>query len=81
LWTEVGSSTHGWGSAASPIVANGRLYGVTRRGTVFVLAATPKFEPLARNDPGDRSTFDASPAVDGNRLLVRSDKHLFCLGH
>jgi hypothetical protein len=64
----------------SPILAEGRLYGVTRRGTVFVLAAKPQFEQLARNELGDRSSFDASPAVDGKRLLVRSDKFLYCLG-
>jgi outer membrane protein assembly factor BamB len=65
---------------ASPILADGKLYGVTRRGNVFVLAAKPQFEQLARNDLGDRSSFDASPAVDGNRLLIRSDKFLYCLG-
>lgn len=65
---------------ASPVLADGKLYGVSRSGTVFVLAAKPQFEQLARNVLGDRSSFDASPAVDGRRLLVRSDKHLFCIG-
>ena len=65
---------------ASPILADGKLYAVDRRGTVFVLAANPQFEQLARNDMGDRSRFDASPAVDGNRLLLRSDKFVYCIG-
>lgn len=64
----------------SPILADGRIYCVSRRGTVFVLAAKPQFELLARNELGDRSSFDASPAVDGNRLLLRSDRFLYCLG-
>ncbi len=64
----------------SPVLASGRIYGFTRNGTGFVLAARPQFEQLARNELGDRSSFDASPAVDGNRLLVRSDKFLYCLG-
>jgi outer membrane protein assembly factor BamB len=65
---------------ASPILAEGKLYGVDRRGTVFVLAAKPQFEQLARNEMGDRSSFDASPAVDGSRLLIRSDKFIYCIG-
>jgi outer membrane protein assembly factor BamB len=65
---------------ASPVLADGKLYCVARRGGVIVLAAKPQFEQLARNEPGDRSSFDASPAVDGRRLLVRSDQFLYCLG-
>jgi outer membrane protein assembly factor BamB len=65
---------------SSPVLADGKLYGVGRHGTVFVLAAKPQFEQLARNEMGDRSKFDASPAVDGSRLLVRSDKLLYCVG-
>ena len=64
----------------SPILADGKLYCVSRRGGVYVLTAKPQFEQLARNELSDRSSFDASPAVDGNRLLVRSDKFLYCLG-
>lgn len=65
---------------ASPVLAAGRIYAVTRRGAVFVLAAKPQLELLARNDLGDRSSFDASPAVAGSRLLIRSDKFLYCVG-
>jgi hypothetical protein len=65
---------------ASPILADGKLYCVGRRGSVFVLAAKPQFEQVARNELGDRSSFDASPAVDGHRLLIRSDKFLYCIG-
>lgn len=65
---------------ASPILAEGKLYGVTRNGRGFVLAAKPQFEQLARNDLADRSSFDASLALDGNRLLIRSDKFLYCIG-
>jgi hypothetical protein len=56
------------------------LYCVSRRGAVYVIAAKPQFELLARNDFADRSSFDASPIVDGNRLLVRSDRFLYCVG-
>lgn len=65
---------------ASPVVADGKIYYVSRNGRTAVVAAKPQFERLALNDFGDRSTFNASPAVAGGRLFVRSDHHLYCLG-
>ncbi len=65
---------------ASALLADGRLYYVTRNGRTFVLAAKPGFQQLAANDLRDGSLFNASPAVDGRRLLIRSDKYLYCLG-
>jgi hypothetical protein len=64
----------------SPLLAEGRVYAVTRNGIGFVLAAKPPFKQLARNPLGDGGSFDASPAVDGSRLLLRSDKFLYCIG-
>lgn len=64
----------------SPILAEGKLFCPSRRNGVFVLAAKPQYELLARNDLGDRSSFDASPAVDGSRVLLRSDRFLYCIG-
>jgi outer membrane protein assembly factor BamB len=65
---------------ASPVLAAGRLYYVNRSGKTFVLAAKPEFAQLAVNDLDDGSQFDGSPAVDGDRLLIRSNKFLYCLG-
>jgi outer membrane protein assembly factor BamB len=65
---------------ASALLAAGRLYYVTRNGKTFVLAAKPQFEQLAANDLSDRSLFNASPAVAGGRLLLRSDRYLYCIG-
>lgn len=65
---------------ASALLADGRLYYLTRNGVGFVLAAQPEFEQLAANELGDRSTFNGTPAVAGSRLLIRSDKYLYCLG-
>ncbi len=64
---------------ASPILAEGRLYYLTRSGRMFLLAATPQFQQLAVNRLNDGTRFDASPTVNGNRLLVRSGKFLYCL--
>jgi len=65
---------------ASALLAEGRVYYLTREGKCFVLEANPQFKQLAVNDLNDRSTFNASPAVDGSRLLIRSDKFLYCVG-
>lgn len=65
---------------ASALFADGRLYVVTRRSGTFVIAAKPEFEQLAHNELDDRSMFNASPAVAGNRLLLRSDRFLYCVG-
>jgi outer membrane protein assembly factor BamB len=64
---------------ASPVLAEGRLYYFSRSGRSLVLAAKPEFEQLAVNALEDGSRFDGSPAVDGNRLLMRSGKFLYCL--
>lgn len=65
---------------SSALLADGRIYYLTRDGKTFVLAAKPSFEQLAVNDLRDGSLFNGTPAVDGNRLLIRSDKFLYCLG-
>lgn len=64
----------------SPVLADGKLYYFSRNGRGYVVAAKPKFELLAQNSLSDGGTFNASPAVTGNRLLLRSDKFLYCLG-
>lgn len=65
---------------SSALLAGGKLYYLTRDGRMFVLAAKPEFEQLAVNDLRDGSLFNGSPAVDGNRLLIRSDKFLYSIG-
>ena len=64
---------------ASPLLANGRIYYLTREGKTFVVAAKPEFEQLAVNDLNDESLFNGSFAVDGSRLLVRSDRFLYAI--
>lgn len=66
---------------ASTLLADGKLYYVTRSGRTFVVAARPEFEQLAVNELRDGSLFNGSPAVMGNRLLLRSDKFLYCIGN
>lgn len=65
---------------ASSLLADGKIYYVNRSGRTFVVAAKPSFELLATNDLADGSRFDASPAVLGSHILLRSEKFLYCIG-
>jgi outer membrane protein assembly factor BamB len=63
---------------ASPVLIDGKVYAINEQGTVFVFAASPTFQLLAKNAVGE--WVRASPAVADNRLLIRGEKHLFCIG-
>jgi len=74
LWTErVPGEFYG-----SPVQAGGRLFCVDKSGTVTVVAATDKFELLARN-PLDESSL-STPAIAGGRMFIRTSEHLHCIG-
>jgi outer membrane protein assembly factor BamB len=64
---------------ASAVLADDKLYVVTRNEGTLVLAAKPEFELLAHNRFEDRSTFNASPAIAGDSILIRSDRYLYCI--
>lgn len=64
----------------SPVLADGRIYYPSRGGTTFVVAAKPKFELLAANAWGERGLYNASPAVAGNQLFMRTDRFVCCVG-
>jgi outer membrane protein assembly factor BamB len=65
---------------ASPVVADGKIYYVSREGGAFVVAAGPQFKQLAHNKLGDSSVFNASPVVHDDQILLRSDRYLYCIG-
>jgi outer membrane protein assembly factor BamB len=68
------------GVYASVVAADGKLYAVTRRNGAFVLPAKPEFKVLAHNRLADATDFNASPAVSQGRLLLRSNRALYCIG-
>ncbi|MGI9519177.1 MAG: PQQ-binding-like beta-propeller repeat protein, partial [Pirellulaceae bacterium] len=68
------------GSYASPIVVGDKLFFVTRNGTTHVLTADQNMEEIAVNSiEGDDSLFNATPAVSGNQMFIRSDTMLYCI--
>jgi len=56
----------------------GRLYAISRKGEVLVIAASEKFELLARNPLGERS--QATPALAGGVMYLRTYSHLISIG-
>ena len=65
---------------ASPVAADGKLYFVSREHGAYVLDAQPKYRLLAHNTLGDATYFNGSPAISGGRIILRSDRFLYCLG-
>ncbi len=65
---------------ASPVLAEGKLYLVSRTKGTYVIEAKPEFKLLAHNTLDDPSVFNGSPAVVDGRLLLRSDRALYCIG-
>jgi outer membrane protein assembly factor BamB len=62
---------------ASPVAAGGKIYFCSREGVVVVIKHGDSGEVLAINEMGE--TIDASPAIVGDQLFIRGDKHLFCI--
>ena len=65
---------------ASLVLAEGKLYAVSRQGGTIVYAAGKQYKELARNDLGDKSVFNGTPVVSNGQLLLRSDTFLYCIG-
>lgn len=64
---------------ASSLLADGKIYYVSRGGRAFVVAAKPEFELLGTNDLRDGGIFHATPVAADGKLFIRSDKFLYCL--
>jgi outer membrane protein assembly factor BamB len=65
------------GVFASPVGAAGRIYVTSRDGTTAVLQHGGLFALLATNTLDD--SFAASPAIAGDALFLRGERHLYCL--
>ena len=78
-----GASASGRGGKpfyASAVYANGNIYAVSRRNGVFVFGAQPEFKLVAQNKfTGDDTDFNATPAIAGRQLFLRSNRNLYCI--
>jgi outer membrane protein assembly factor BamB len=64
--------------SASPVLIEGNMIIPDDDGKVWVVKAGPEFKVVQRNDMGE-SIF-ASPAVSRGQMLLRTVKHLYCIG-
>ena len=73
VWTRrIGGNYSG-----SPICIDGKLYIISEKGQVVVLAASPEFKLLGKTSLEDGS--HATPAIAHGRLYLRTFRHLICL--
>ena len=63
---------------SSPICVRDRLYSMTMKGDVVVIAASKQYALLARNPLGEGS--HSTPVVAGGRLYLRTFSHLISMG-
>ncbi len=62
---------------ASPLYADGKLYFSGKKGIVSVIAAAREFQLLTENRFD--ASFNASPAIAGDAIILRSLTHLYCI--
>jgi hypothetical protein len=66
---------------ASPVLVGDKLIFMSQTEGAYVIEATPELKLLAHNViESDESVFNGSPAVIGDRMLLRSNQFLYCIG-
>ena len=65
------------GFYASPIIAGSKVYLMDRKGTMHILEAGPGYREIGSPALGEPSV--ATPALLDGILVVRGEKHLFCI--
>jgi outer membrane protein assembly factor BamB len=72
-----GPVTESWSSMT---LVGDRIYISNRASDTIVLRAAPQFEVLSVNPLHDGNT-NSSPAFSEGEIWIRTDKHLWCIGH
>ncbi|MGD0581673.1 MAG: PQQ-binding-like beta-propeller repeat protein [Bacteroidales bacterium] len=62
---------------ASPIICDGKLWMLDRKGIMHVADASGKFKLLAESPLGENT--DSSPAFSDGRIYLRGKNNLFCI--
>jgi outer membrane protein assembly factor BamB len=65
---------------SSPTGADGKIYCLSERGTVVVLAAGDDFNILGKVSLGEEGPCRSSVAVSHGQLFIRTAKTLYCVG-
>jgi outer membrane protein assembly factor BamB len=64
---------------SSPWANNGRVFCVDEDGVTYVVGAGDKFEVLGKNPLSDDDGCLATPAMVGDRLLIRTVSRIYCI--
>ena len=64
---------------ASPWAYGGKIFSVNEDGVTFVVEAGKKFKLLHTNRLAEDDMCMATPAIAGDRLLIRTRKRLYCI--
>jgi outer membrane protein assembly factor BamB len=64
---------------ASPWAAGDRIYGLNEDGVTFVFQAGDEYKLLATNPLAEDDMTLATPAIAGDRLLIRTGGRLYCV--
>jgi outer membrane protein assembly factor BamB len=62
---------------SSPVITEGKIYLVSNSGKAFIYTANSEMTPINSFDTGQR-TF-ATPAFTDGRMIVRTEKQLYCV--
>jgi outer membrane protein assembly factor BamB len=71
---------NGFHFTSSPWAYNGKVFCLNEDGVAFVLRAGDKFELLRVNKLDDDDMCMATPAMVGDRLLIRTSARIYCIG-
>ncbi len=64
--------------SASPVLADGLVHFLSDEGVTTIIRPAEKFDVVAINRLGENCY--ASPAISHGQILIRADKHLYCIG-
>ena len=68
------------GEYSSPVLADGKIYFLSRSGDAFVYNVGAEFKLLAQNHFASGSgDFSSTPAISDGQLFIRSSKFLYCV--
>jgi outer membrane protein assembly factor BamB len=64
---------------SSPVLGDGKIFYVSRSGELHVLKPAESLQVVSSSRiTSDTEDFSASPAISSGRLVIRSNKHLYC---
>ena len=66
------------GFNASPLLVGDRIYAIDLEGVVHIFKVTETYEALGAIPMGE--PVSATPAIVNDRIYIRTEKHLYCIG-